>query len=200
MAKVIIGGIIGGVVAFAWSMVSWMVLTWHNPTINSLDDESAVKDAVVAGVPSDEPGVYTYPGMAKISADMTPEEKKAAFDECQRKMTEGPFLFAVVRKKGMPSMFVNMGFGAAVNILGAIVVTWLLLQARLQSFMARVTFVVGLALFASVVGYLPNWIWWGYPDMFTIIGIADVMIAWGLAGAVIAIVVGKTPASEGAAT
>ena len=42
MGRVFIAAIIGTIVLFGWGTFSWMVLSWHNETLNKLENESAV--------------------------------------------------------------------------------------------------------------------------------------------------------------
>ncbi len=39
MLKVILGGIIGAAIAFAWSFVSWAVLPWHDMAMNKFTNQ-----------------------------------------------------------------------------------------------------------------------------------------------------------------
>ena len=42
MGRILIAGLVGGVIIFVWSAVSWMFLGWHNTSGGKLTNEEAV--------------------------------------------------------------------------------------------------------------------------------------------------------------
>ena len=71
-------------------------------------------------------------------------------------------------------------------VLGALLLTWLVLQIRAPGYGARVGFVVIAALAGGIICHLPNWNWWGFSTSYTAVTLADVVVTWLLAGLVIA--------------
>lgn len=180
MKSCLLGGILGGLLVFAWGSVSWMVLDWHDATLKKFSNEDVV--AVTLQTYAPEPGVYLYPNAA---GGETAEEKQALMDEAHRKMAEGPIIFAAVQGPSQ-GMGMAMALGLASTILSALLITWLVLQGRLESFARRYAMVLVFAVAASLVGIAPNWIWWGFATDYTLVALADVVIGWGLGGLVIA--------------
>ena len=45
---------------------------------------------------------------------------------------------------------------------------------------------MSFALFTVVCGILPNWTWWDFGNAYVAVAIADTLIAWSLAGLVLA--------------
>lgn len=176
----LIGGFLGGILVFAWGSVSWMALGWHDTTLKRFSNEDVV--AVTLQTYAPEPGIYVYPN---AGGGTTPEEKQARMDDAQKKMAEGPIVFAAVQGPSQ-GMGRQMAQGIASTILAALLVTWLVLQAGLSSFGRRYALVLVFAVAACLVGIAPNWIWWGFATDYTLVGIADVLIGWGLGGLVIA--------------
>lgn len=183
MKRILLGGLSGGIVLFVWGFVSWMVLPWHNVTLNAFGDENAMVAAVAANAPTR--GIYMIPGeqeMAGLSA-----EEKAAFAEAGRKrMAEGPFVFAAVSPQGAGGMGPALIGSFLIQFLGAMLATLLLLRAMAMPYLAKVAFVMLLGLFAGIVAHAPYWNWWGFPADYTLVAIADLVIGWFLAGLVIA--------------
>ena len=71
----LMGGFVGGVVLFVWGAVSWMVLPWHNMTLNTFTDEDKVANVLIANAPVR--GIYVYPGEAHVPGLSEDEKAKA---------------------------------------------------------------------------------------------------------------------------
>src|SRR5437867_7468408 len=67
-----LGGLIGGMVLFAWGVVSWMLLPWHLATLEKFKDEAKVAQALTAN--ATKSGVYLLPNVHKHEPGM-PEAK-----------------------------------------------------------------------------------------------------------------------------
>lgn len=183
MRRLIIGGILGGIIVFAWGYVSWMFLPWHKPTISKFQNETLVREAVLAS--STGAGLYILPNACAIDPALSPEEQKAFREQAHQQYEKGPFIMAIVRPEGVGSMTVQLIRGFVIQLLGAFLITGLLLWANLENYISRVSFVTLLAIAAGVVTYLPDWNWWGTPELFTLVGFADLVIGWFLAGLVL---------------
>jgi hypothetical protein len=72
------------------------------------------------------------------------------------------------------------------SLMEAFLLSWLLLQTQELDYRRRVAFqsIVGLA--AVVISDLPNWNWWGFSGVYTVVNIVDFTLTWLLAGLVIA--------------
>jgi Ca2+/Na+ antiporter len=96
------------------------------------------------------------------------------------------------------------GFGSYANgiviqflsVLGAaFLLTWLHLQARDLSYARRVLFLTVVGLAAGVIVCLPDWNWWGFSGVYTLVNVADFTLMWFFAGLVIAKVAKPQPPS-----
>ena len=96
------------------------------------------------------------------------------------------FAFAVVKQGGTGPMKDHLLFGFMTEVLSAFLLTGLLLRLRLAGYWDRVKFVLLFALAAAVIAHLPNWNWWGFPLDYTLVGMADILIGYFLAGLVLA--------------
>lgn len=176
----LLGGILGGVVVFMWGAISWMVLPWHEATLKKFSNEDVVAVTLQAYAP--EPGVYFLPS---ASGGTTPEEKRARMQEAEQAMAEGPIVFAAIQGPSQ-GMGKQMGQGLLTQVIAATLISWMVLQAGLAAFGRRYALVVVFAVASSLVGVVPGWIWLGFSTDYTLVGIADMLIGWGLAGLVIA--------------
>ena len=163
----------GGLAAFVWSSISWMVLPWHQPTLRGFEDEASFGLAVKKAAPA--PGIYTYPAWTGDSEEM------------ERKHMEGPYVFASVLPGGLGACMGRMMVcGFIVNVIGASILLLMMMQVPDQGWKSRMPMVMIGALFVSLVPALIYWNWWQFPLGFTVVGILAGLIAWTLSGFVMA--------------
>lgn len=181
--------IVGGVIVFIWYMISWMVLPWHTATMSEFKDERAVANVILENAPKD--GMYVIPDMHKSCDDK--QEKKQDSDNYwdTSKMAEKrdmPFIFTnVVRKAPKEEMMTkSIIVGVITQIIGAFLVTLLLLRTKALTYGGRVCFVSIIGLLLGFLSAVPMWNWWGFPVGYTIVGILDPFIAWFFGGLAIA--------------
>ena len=176
----------GGAVAFIWSTISWMVIPWHQPTMSAFEDEAAFAQTVKQSAL--EPGIYTYPAWTDDAEDM------------QKKHDEGPYVFASVVPAGVGSEMGSMMVGGFLaNLVGAALLLTLMLCVTDAGWKARTLVAAVAALFVSLVPALMNWNWWHFPMPFTLVAIVDGVIAWTLAGFVMAKISAGERAAEASA-
>jgi hypothetical protein len=177
-----LGALLGGIIAFAWSAASWMVMPWHASTLLAFHDADDIAHVIADHAPRS--GMYVYP--LRSPQGKTPEEIKAIEAADQERMKKGPFVFASVRREGMDSMTGLYIGGLLIDIGGALLLTWLLLQTRPMSYGGRVMFVLVAALAGAGMALLADWNWWSYSAGYTATTLTDVGISWFLAGLLIA--------------
>jgi hypothetical protein len=185
MKSLILGTILGGLVAFLWSFVSWEVLPWHEKALLTFHDEDDV--ATVVAAHTTQSGTYLLPG-GPSQEGMTREQKKAAEAALMQKMQRGPVMFAAVRREGFGSYSRGLITQVLCQLAAAFLLTWLLLQTRGLSYGRRVAFLAVAGLAAGVIADLPNWNWWGFSGTYTAVNVADYTLTWLFAGLAIAAV------------
>lgn len=184
MAKsLLLGSVLGGLIVFVWSTVSWVVLPWHDGTFASLQNEEAVAGALMDQAPRS--GLYLLPNMPHADMD------DAAMAEFQKRQAQGPHAFIAFKREGIDGMGAAMVAGLLTNVIAAFIVTWIIAVGAARAYWLRVAQAVGIALAAGVMVHLAYWNWWQFPLAYTAIGIVDLVIAWFLAGLVIARLIPK---------
>ena len=198
LRRVVIGILAGTLLTFMWMNLSWTVLGLHESSIRQFPDQDAISAALKAQ--NVERGIYMTPFM---DADYDDKEAMAAHMEDNR---EGPYMMGVVRSGSLdetPGMGPFMARGIAIQLI-AVTIAALLLAAAAPNlnFLGRFMFVAMLGLFAGVTGHLPNWNWWWFPADFTVMGVVDAVVSWGLAGLAMAAIIKPTaePATASDAT
>ena len=102
-------------------------------------------------------------------------------------------------KPGEPSALINlvpdaysdstgklMAIGFGLQILSASLVLLLLRRTKKLSYKKKVLFVALLGLIIGFVSQAPLWNWFGFPLPYVTVQILDSLIAWSLAGLVMA--------------
>jgi hypothetical protein len=181
--SLVLGTILGGLVAFLWSGISWEAIGWHEKTLLTFQNEDEVAVAIASHIT--QSGTYLLPG-GPPQEGMTSEQKKAAQEVLMQKMQKGPVMFAAIRRGGFGSYGRGLAAQALIQMAAAFLLTWLLLQTSGLSYTRRVAFLAVVGLAASVIADLPNWNWWGFSSAYTAVNLADYTLTWLLAGLVIA--------------
>lgn len=183
MKSLVLGTILGGLVAFTWSSISWEVLPWHEKPLNRFQNEDEV--SLVIASHAARSGVYLLPA-GPPTEGMGSEQKKAAQDALMAKMQKGPVMFAAIKKEGFGSYTRGLIIQCLSLMAAAFLLTWLVMQTSGLSYGKRVIFLGVTGLAASVITDLPNWNWWGFSGSYTAVMMADATITWLIAGLVIA--------------
>ena len=110
MKRIVIAGVVGGVVLFMWGFVSWMFIPWHQ--LQQLPGESRIAEAMRdAEVPS---GAYFMPNVNKEAMKtMTPEDKKAAQAASEEAHRQGPVALIMYQREGSSPMPIMASHQAA---------------------------------------------------------------------------------------
>ena len=181
--SLILGTILGGLMAFVWSSISWELIGWHEKTMVAFHNEDEVSAVIASHAGQD--GTYILPSMPP-TVGLTPEQKKNVIAAVMQKMQAGPIMVAAVRRGGFGSYSRGLIIQLLSLMAAAFLLTWLLLQTTGLSYARRVAFLAVVGLAATVIVDLPNWNWWGFSGPYTAVNLADSTLTWLFAGLVIA--------------
>lgn len=168
LKAVLLSGLLAGLVAFVWSMISWMALPWHNATIKSFDNPPAVVQVLTQTVT--KPGIYSYPAM-------TTHEKGLK-----------PYVFAAITPNGFDcekEMLPAMGLGLLINLIGFTLIAFLLSKTSGLGYWCKVVFTT-LAAASGAIFVFTDSVWWKFDWAYTGLLFADHIIAAFLAGLLLA--------------
>src|SRR5215471_496596 len=181
MKKVLLPGILGGLLVFVWSAFAHMVLPIGEMGLKTIpgNNEEAVLNAMKSNI--QEPGLYFMPGY-DMSRTLT-EAEKTAF---QAKYEAGPMGFLVYHPTGVkfisPAQLIRQ---ALFNILCGLIAAFII-STTVASLATRGLMVALMGLFAWAEVNLPYWNWYRFPADFTLGAGLDTVIAWLLGGFLIA--------------
>lgn len=172
-----LGTLLGAVFLFIWMAISWMALPWHCATLGTFTHEESVAAVVMSNTTSS--GVYVLPNCHSH------ETQESGIEA----MKKGPILFAAVQRDGYnvesPKPYV---ISFIIYLIGAFLVTLMVLKARLPSYGSRVGFIIIFGIAAGALATFPNWNWWGFSTGYTLVSFFDFVIGLTLAGLAIAAV------------
>lgn len=179
--RVLVAGIIGGIVMFIWGAVSHMALGLGNVGMYQPANEDAVLSTLHEGL-GQQGGVYILPSVdpAKIS---DPAVAKAYSEKAQR----SPYAWVVYLPQGddMMHMGPQLARQWASDTLSALALAFVMGWAAM-SFGRRVTLAAVLAVFAWLSTMVPYWNWYRFPRDFTLAALVEQLVGWVLAGAAMA--------------
>lgn len=182
--RVLIAGIVGGIVVFLWSFVAHTVLPTRDMGLKSLPNEDAVLGSMRNAI--EEPGVYFFPGM-DMTRRQTPEEQKA----WTAKYQAGPTGLLVFRPRGGEAMTPKlMTIELLSNVLGALILALVLANVA-AGYGVRVVLATLIGLFAWVSISISYWNWYGFSDAFVRAELVDQVGGWLAAGLVVAAILGR---------
>ncbi len=186
--RIIIGGVLGGLVTFIWGAISHVALGLGDAGIKNIPNEAPVLAAMQSNIK--EAGFYFFPGR-DFSPNLTKEQKNAVEKAWNEKYLAGPRGILVYHPDGeQPMSLRQLLLQLGAEIVAALVAAFLLAQASgISSYMGRVGFVLLLGLLPFLMVNFPYWNWYGFPATFTFAQLADKLITYLVAGLVLAAIV-----------
>jgi hypothetical protein len=171
MKKLLIGGIVGGIIIFIWQTLSWTVLDLHR----SGQDYTPKQDTILNFLNSQfsEDGSYYMISTPKGTSN---EEMSKRMEERMGK----PWAQIQYHKELKVNMGTNIFRGLIVTILMVIFVVWILAKISPTTF--AVTFVstllIGVIVFINSPYTMHIW----YPKADIMAHMTDALVSWGLCG------------------
>jgi len=180
MKKVLLPGILGGLLVFIWSAISHMVLPIGAMGLKTIPSS---EDAVLIALKSNiqQPGLYFMPGY-----DMSRKPTEAEQTAFNAKYEAGPTAFLVYHPTGQKPMSPwQLIRQALFNILCGLIAAFII-STTVASLTTRGVMVMLMGLFAWLAFSVPHWNWYRFPAAFTIGEGLDEVIGWLLGGFLIA--------------
>lgn len=177
--QIAIGGLSGGLALFVWSVVAWTFLPLEGNVLRALPSEGLVVEALRAAGAGE--GIFVIP--APIGPGPVDEAAAAARED---KVRQGPTAVLVYDPSGTSPnrMFWPLARGVAFSLMATTFAAFALSRARLRSWAARVAFVLGLGVFAWVLGPGAQWVWFNYPTEYLLTSLVDALAGWLIVGIV----------------
>ena len=188
--KILLTAILGGIVMFIWTSIAHMALPLGEAGIRETPNESAVVSAMHSNI-GEQTGLYIFPGPG-VGKNASREEKNEAMKHMAEKMSANPSGILMYHAPGRPfaiGKWLGIEFGT--ELLGAILVVFLLAQTRIVSFAGRVGFVLVVGILAAITTNVSYWNWYGFPGAYTASYMLIQIIGFLLVGVVAALLLPK---------
>jgi len=188
--KILVTGILGGIVMFIWTSVAHMALPLGEAAIREIPNESAVLSAMQSNI-RDQTGLYIFPGPG-VGKNATRQEKNDAMKHTVEKIAVNPSGILMYHAPGRPftiGKWLGIEFGT--ELLEAILVLFLLAQTRIVSFAGRIGFVVVAGILAAITTNVSYWNWYGFPCVYTASYMFIQIVGFFLVGIVAALLLPK---------
>jgi len=176
MKKVLLPGILGGLLVFIWSFISHVVLPIGSMGLKTIpNNEAPVLEAMKSNI--QEPGLYFMPGH-----DMS----RAPNEEEMKRYEQGPTAFLIYHPTGEKAMSAGQLLRQLLfDVLGGLIAAFIV-SLTVASLGMRTLAVTLIGLFAWLTVTVPHWNWYRFPAAFTIGEGLDGVIGWLLGGLLIA--------------
>src|SRR5262245_35250593 len=178
MKRILLAGILAGVVVFVWSAIDHMLLPFGHMGVKNLPQEDATMTALKASIP--EGGLYIFPGF-----DME-NKSDEAYKAYEAKFVAGPTGILVISPGGLqPMMPRQLTTELLTDIVAGCIAAWVV-SLTSASFGRRALLVMLLGVFAWVSVSLSHWIWYHFPFPYIAAEGVDQIVGWLLGGFAIA--------------
>ena len=188
--KILLAGILGGIVMFIWTSIAHMFLPLGEAGISEIPNESAVLSAMQSNI-GEQTGLYIFPGLG-VGKNASRQEKNEAMKRMGEKMAANPSGILMYHAPGRPSTFGKwLGIEFGTELLEAILVVFLLAQTPINSFFGRIGFVFVAGILAAIATNVSYWNWYGFPCVYTASYMSIQVIGFLCVGIVAALVLPK---------
>jgi len=184
--RILLAGILGGIVMFAWTSIAHMALPLGEAGITEIPNESAVLNSMQSNI-GDKAGLYIFPGLG-LGENASREEKSQAMKGMQQRIAANPSGILMYHPPGRQFAFgKSLAIEFSTELLEAILVIWLVAQTRIAGFGGRAGFVLVAGILAAIATNVSYWNWYGFPGVYTasymlieVLGFVLVGVAGGL--------------------
>jgi hypothetical protein len=188
--RVLLAGILGGIVMFIWTSISHMALPLGEAGISEIPNESAVLGAMQTNI-GDNTGLYIFPGLG-VGNNASRQDKSEAMKHMPEKIAVNPSGILMYHAPGRPfALGRSLGIEFGTELLESILVVLLLARARIGSFAGSVGFVLVAGILSAIATNVSYWNWYGFPGVYTASYIFIQIVGFFLVGIVAGIVLRK---------
>lgn len=126
LVKIIVAGIVGGILIFVWAFIAHMFLPIGHWGVNSIPQSAEAPLAAVINDNIHGPGLYFFPYFDEADMKGMDQAKMAAYEEKRKANPAGIMVIAPRGEEGFSTMKLAKEFGTDVvaAILGALVIFW----------------------------------------------------------------------------
>ena len=184
--RILLAGIIGGIVMFIWSFIAHEVLPIGEMGIKQMPNEEAITDALQTNL-GNNPGFYVFPS-GGFTPDMNGEQKKAAMKKAEEQMAAGAGGVLIYRPKRIFNFPKRLGTEFATEVLESLLAVFLLAQTGIRGFGGKVGFILTAGILAAITTNVPYMNWYGFPKIYGLGYMTTQIVGFLLVGIVAALI------------
>lgn len=179
--RVLVAGLIGGIVMFLWGVTAHMALGLGETGLHLPVNENVALAGLQAGL-GDQAGIYILP-----SLDPAQMNNPAVVRAYSIKAVRSPYAWVVYQPQGtdMMQMGPQIGRQWASDTLAALSLAFVMGLVA-SGFRRRLAVAAVVAVFAWLSISQPYWNWYRFPLDFTLAALIEQLVGWLLAGAAMA--------------
>lgn len=175
--RVLLAGFLAALAMFAWTSIAHMALPLGELGIKTVPNEASVLTAMHASMGANS-GFYFFPA---------PGTGPGAMDHYGEKLAANPSGILIYHPPGGSAVMTGqLIIEFCTELVKCLLVVLLLSLTRLDSFGARLGFVVTAGVFAAIATNVSYWNWYGFPALYTFGYMTTEILAFFFAGLVIA--------------
>lgn len=192
--RVIIAGLVGGIVLYMWGFLTHMVIPLGETGFNYLSQEQEQKVFSATKPTITEPGLYVLPG---YDQSLKGDELTADLERWSKAYEKGPNIFMVYHPEGtVPMSGKTLGIQLLCDMAVALICAIFVGLIRQKSFGTKIGMVVLLGLLAFLETDAAYANWWRFPLDYTGAQLLEKLGGMLLAGIVLAIMIKPDPSEE----
>lgn len=185
--RILLAGIVGGIVMFIWGFVSHELLPIGEMGVNQLPNEDAVRSALETNL-GDNPGFYVFPS-GGFTPNSTGAEKQAAMKKAEEQMAAGAAGVLIYRPKRIFNFPKRLAFEFSTDVIASLLAVLLLGRTRITSFGGKIGFVFMAGILVAFVTNVQHMNWYGFPKDYTFGYMVTQIVGFLLIGIVAALIV-----------
>src|SRR5881227_1373853 len=183
--RIILAGIVGGIVMFIWNFVAHDLLPLGEMGVRLIPNEDAVTSVLQTNL-GDNSGFYVFPS-GGLTPGATGEQKKAAMKKAEEQMAAGAGGVLIYRPKRIFNFPKRLIIQFATDLAEALIAVFLLAQTGIRGFGGKVGFILTAGILAAITTNVPYANWYGFPKDFTLGQMITQTIGFLLVGIVAAL-------------
>jgi len=190
--RIILAGIVGGIVMFIWNFVAHDLLPLGEMGVRLIPNEDAVTSVLQTNL-GDTSGFYVFPS-GGLTPGATREQKEAAMKKAEEQMAAGAGGVLIYRPKRIFNFPKRLGIEFATEVIESLLAVFLLAQTGIRGFGGKVGFIFTAGILAAIVTNVPYANWYGFPKDFTLAQMVMTVVGYLLIGIVAALILGRRSA------
>lgn len=187
--RVLLAGIVGGVILFIWNFVAHEFLPLGEMGVGIMQNEDAVTGALQTNL-GDNSGFYFFP-TGGLTPGATKDQKEAAMKKAVEQMASGAAGVLVYRPKRAFNFPKRLAEQFATDVFLAWLAVFLLAQTGIRGFGGKVGFVLTAGILAATATNVPYANWYGFPKDYTLAQMIMTVVGFLLVGIVAALMLPK---------